>query len=131
MATPLSSPSTTRQRRRYVKVPETAHVKQLRDVWLHESADLDPMTMLLGAMLASHHLTVGRFGGVHWYASITNDNAAGLGMPDGLSGWGETPAKALSELAFRWHILLNAAWHPSRWNLKALPVWTVEGEVTC
>lgn len=123
MAVQSATTPTGIPRKRYVKVPETNQVKDLRDAWMAAAADVDTWAMVHELLLCSTRLAMGRFRGDHWYVSVTRDHPQGIEWPNALSGWGGTPDKALRELAFRWHVLLQGTWCPTGWNLKAVPVF--------
>ena len=106
-------------------------MKEARNQWQIASADIDPLAQLICPLLASHRLTIGRFRGLHWYASLVSDVAGNFGGPNAVSGWGDTPFAAVQELAFRWYIPMSCSWDPRSWNMTLLPVWvedTIEGD---
>lgn len=124
MAVMASVIGTVVPRRRYVKIPETRLVKQIRDQWTQAMAGLDTTAALFEALLKSDRLTICRYKWHGWCAVLNcADSQTDANWANAVSGWGDTPASAQAELAFRWNCVMRCSWDPENWDSRAAPLF--------
>ena len=97
------------RRRRFARLPHDRQVERSAKEWADECSGYRAIELLLPEIQRGAFLSHGRYGN-RCVATLTRDGDQAAGMADAVSGWGGNAEYALSDLAFRWCILMHQTW---------------------
>lgn len=97
--------------RRFVRLPHDSQVERTAQEWYADCDALRAIELLMPEIERGAFLSHTRYA-KRCCATLTRDGDEMQELPNAVSGWSTTPAGALSDLAFRWCVLMRQSWLP-------------------
>lgn len=101
--------STPRPARRFARIPHDRETERIAQEWYADCDAARAFALLLPEIERGAFLAHTRYN-ARCCATLTRDGSNLEDEPNAVSGWGGTPTLALSDLAFRWCVLMRQSW---------------------
>jgi hypothetical protein len=97
--------------KRYARLPHDRAVEDMRHEWVTSVEWHQAMNYVLPEIELGAHLVIGEYRRRR-YALLYLSRPVQAGWPTAVTGWGPRPQEALSELSFKWLVLMRQSWDP-------------------